>query len=402
MTSLIQPQDTWLLWGVIVGGTSLAIWLEQNVRWAARLSGPVLALVLAMLLSNLRLMPTESPAYDFVGAYLVPLAIPLLLFRANARQIVRETGPMFLIFHVSALGTILGALLGWTLCRGWVERPEQIAGIMTASYIGGGVNFFAVKESFALPETLTNPLLVADNFIMAGMFVLLLGMAASKWFRARFPCSQTAQAASGGASHLAASHWRRKEIALTDIARSLAVAFAVVALAEVLRRGLELALAGSASDGAVGRMSRVLLTNKFVLISGVSLIAATIFHRALGRINGPEEIGGYLLYLFLFVIGLPADLVAVVRNVPLLFAFCAVMAVTNLVVTLGAGRLFRWNLEEMLLCVNATLGGPPTAAAMSIAAGWSRLVLPALLVGIWGYVIGTAAGILVTDILSRL
>ena len=149
-------------------------------------------------------------------------------------------------------------------------------------------------------------------------------------------------------------------------------------------------------------MLRVLLTNKFVLLSAVSLLAATVFHRPMSRINGPEEIGGYLLYLFLFVIGLPADLVSVVRNVPLLFAFCAVMAVTNLAVTLGVGRLFRWNLEEMLLCVNATLGGPPTAAAMSIAAGWSNLVLPALLVGIWGYVMGTAAGILVADILSRL
>ncbi|NLE38022.1 MAG: DUF819 family protein, partial [Pirellulaceae bacterium] len=34
-------------------------------------------------------------------------------------------------------------------------------------------------------------------------------------------------------------------------------------------------------------------------------------------------------------------------------------------------------------------------AAMAVAKGWTRLVLPALLVGIWGYVIGTFLGVLV-------
>ena len=57
------------------------------------------------------------------------------------------------------------------------------------------------------------------------------------------------------------------------------------------------------------------------------------------------------------------------------------------------------DLEHLLLCVNATLGGPATAAAMAIAKGWPRLVLPAVLVGIWGYVIGTPLGLLVGRLL---
>lgn len=57
------------------------------------------------------------------------------------------------------------------------------------------------------------------------------------------------------------------------------------------------------------------------------------------------------------------------------------------------------NLEHIALAVNASLGGPPTAAAMAISMGWSKLVLPALLVGIWGYTIGTAIGIAVGELL---
>ena len=401
MHSLIRPDDYWSLWAVMIAGTGLSIWLEQSYRWAARISAPVLALVMAMSLSNLRLMPTTSPAYDFVGDYLVPLAIPLLLFRANAVRIVRETRWMFVAFHVSALGSVLGALLAVGLLHDRVPHAEQAAGIMTASYTGGGLNFMAVKESFDVPEGVTNPLLVADNFVMAGTFVVLLAMAGSRWFRRHYPHPHSREADVAGARNLAAEHWTRKGISLLDLAKLLMTAFIVIALAHGLERVIE-ALYHPGPDASLGlRMGRALLTNPFVLITGLSLAAATLLHRPLARINGPEEIGSYLLYLFLFVIGLPADLGEVLFNVPMFFVFCALMAVTNVAVTLLVGKVLRFNLEELLLCVNASLGGPPTAAAMAIARGWPRLVLPGLLIGIWGYVIGTTLGIALVEWLKR-
>ena len=136
--------------------------MEQTYRWAAKASGPVLALVGAMVLSNLKITPTQSPTYEAVNDYLVPVAIPLLLMRADVRRIVRTTGTTFAAFHVSALGTIVGALLAAWLFRGAFEKLPEVTGIMTASYTGWAVNFFAVKESFEVPENLTNPLLVAE------------------------------------------------------------------------------------------------------------------------------------------------------------------------------------------------------------------------------------------------
>ena len=103
--TLIKSTDHTTLWALIALGTALAIWLEQNFRWAAKLSAPVLALLIAMLLSNTRIVPAESPAYDFVGDWLVPLAIPLLLFRANIREIIRSGGRMVLVFHISSVSS---------------------------------------------------------------------------------------------------------------------------------------------------------------------------------------------------------------------------------------------------------------------------------------------------------
>ncbi len=45
--------------------------------------------------------------------------------------------------------------------------------------------------------------------------------------------------------------------------------------------------------------------------------------------------------------------------------------------------------------------GAPPSATMAIAKGWPKLVLPALLVGIRGYVIGTLLGVAVAEVLQR-
>lgn len=403
MNTLLSPENHASLWALIASGTAFAIWLEQKYRWAAKLSGPLLALGIAMILSNLRIMPASAPAYDFVSDWLVPLAIPLLLFRANLREILVTGGRMFLVFHISSVGTLLGTAAAVGLLRGRIPSPdlEHASGMMAASYIGGGVNFMAIRTSYQIPERVANPLIVADNFVMAGMFILLLSIAGSRWVRARFPHPHSVDANREAAANLAAQHWQRKGIGLLDVAQSFAFAFVAVAIATALGRLTTVAFGDATGASAGWQMLQTLCTNRFVLITGASLALATVFARPLSRINGPEELGAYLLALFLFTLGLPADLVGVVKQAPVYFVFCGIIAVINLLFTLGIARLLRVNLEEALLAVNANLGGAPSAAAMAISSGWPRLVLPGLLVGIWGYVIGTPIGVAVVETLTR-
>ncbi len=403
MTPLIASDDTWLLWTVILVGVATSIWLEQTFNWAAKISGPVLALCIAMLLANTGVMPVESGVYDVVTDRLVPLALPLLLFRANLFHIVRSTRWLFLAFHLASLGTVVGALTAAVLLHARVDQTPEVAAIMTASYIGGGVNFIAVAQSYRTTGNVTGPLLVADNFIMAGVFIVLLLICRSPWMRRWYPHPHTADAVDS--RQLAAEHWRRKEISLLDIAAAMAVSVAVVACATVSSR-LVLTALGSAGlgqangDNAWTAIAQV-AGNLFVHITAWSSLIATVAHRQLARIHGAEEIGGYLLYVFLFVIGLPADLWHVFSQVPMMFVFCLIMAAMNILVAFVLGKLFRLDLEDIVLAVNASIGGPPTAAAMAISLGWSKLVLPALLVGIWGYTIGTAVGLAVGEFLLR-
>lgn len=48
--------------------------------------------------SNLGVIPYEGPAYSMFLEYLLPLSIPLLLFRADLRRVVQSTGRLLLAF----------------------------------------------------------------------------------------------------------------------------------------------------------------------------------------------------------------------------------------------------------------------------------------------------------------
>jgi uncharacterized membrane protein len=407
--TLIRAEDTLPLWAVMSVWVAAAISLERRYRWVARVSGPVLVMLGAMALSNLRAIPTEAPAYDAIWKYIVPVCIPLLLFRANVFAIWRESGRMFLAFHLAVVGTVAGAFAAVGCFAALGERvpiPEgfrahlaQMTGIMTGSYTGGSVNFVALTRTYD-PEKrwvdLTNSLIVADNLVMAFVFVCLFAIVSMKAMRRLFATPyEDAQAEdegtrSGGgepASSRAADHWKPKPISLADIALSLGIAVSVAACGTLLADVVSASALPAALKGILGQ--------QYLALTVLCLLVATAFHRPLARIAGAEELGMYLIYLFFFAIGTAADVVKVVTEVPLLFVFCGIIAAFNVAVALALGRLFRRSLEEIVLASNATLGGAPSAAAMAIAKGWTPLVLPAFLVGIWGYVIGTHLGLLV-------
>jgi uncharacterized membrane protein len=401
MESLINPNDAWTIWGIIVGSVAISIYMEQHFRWAAKITGPVIALIIAIVLSNTKVLPLQSPSYTIIDSYIVPIAIPLLLFRANIFRIIRTSGSMFGAFHVSALGTLIGAIIAVLIFSSLIPYSAEMGGVMTGSYTGGAVNFIALTNSFKPTDgeavsrfsEQINSLLVADNVIMATMFFILMSLTGIKFFRKhyRMPHQMEVEAGEGDTSLQAASFWKRKEISLLDIAKAVGIATIIAAVSNKLS---ELIKSTTLPD-----LLKDIVGNPFLLITTFCVVIATVFHKQLDNIHGAEEMGTYLIYFFFFLIGVPADLWRLILTAPVLFLFCVVIAVVNFIVTFGLGRVFKLNLEELAVSVNANLGGPVSAAAMSIAKGWKELVLPSLLVGIWGYVIGTYLGILVGNLL---
>lgn len=414
--TLIGPDDTWGLLGVMCVSVALAIFLEQKYRWAARVSGSIIALILAMILANIGVIPISCVLYDdIVWGVIVPMGIPLLLLQCNLKKIWREAGKMLTIFLIGAVGTIAGAFLAYcalsglyTASGGQARDLAAVASMMTGSYIGGSVNFSAMAMQHGLKgTTVAAAATVADNLLMALYFFVLIAFAGLRFFRSRFSHPHIDEvergADAGSARTQAAAFWSRKDISLKDVAMNLAFAAAVVwasnLIAGVFSPFAAEGVASSFQDGLLDFVGKF-LGSQYVWITTLSVIAATFFSDAAEKMHGSQEIGTYLIYLFLFVIGVPANLYTVLTEAPLFLVLTFLMVVVNMLFCFAGARILKFDLEDAIIASNANIGGPTTAAGMAVSQGWARLVGPAMLAGVLGYVIGNYAGTIVGIILG--
>jgi len=365
--SLIAPDQHWLVWALLLGTAAIALRAEST-RFGARLSAAVMAIGITFILSNTSIIPVSAPAYDTVWSYFVPLAIPLLLFKADLRRILREAGPTLVAFVAGAVGTVLGTFIAFhSIDLG--PEGAKLAGIFCATYVGGSVNYVAASEALGMRSgDLLTAGIAADNLVMTLYFLVLFALPSIKGLRKRYITRPLQERAQADASGLLAG------FPLADLAASLAIAGSLCAL------GYGLADLMDWSSGAI------------LIVTALAVTLAGIFPKWLGGLRGSQEAGVLLMMVFFAVLGATANIGAVLREGPILFLFAGSILLVHLVVILAAGKLFRLDLLEIVIASNANMGGPTTAAAMATARDWHWLVTPAVLCGTLGYAIATFVG----------
>jgi len=392
MNSLIAPDDHWVIWTSLVGVSAVSLYLEQKYKIFQKITGALVAMVGGMALSNTGFLPTESSSYDVIWKYLIPLAIPLLLMKSDVRRIVRETGRMFGAFHISALGTIIGSIIAVTALHAAVPSLELIVPAMTGSYIGGSINFVALVSIFEPPKDLVNATIVADNGVMALYFLVLIALPSFGIMRRVFPMSEKSQAFYDHRPEQGESYWSPKAISLLDISCVLSIAFVIATLSAKVSSYF--------ADPSFHLVVRSILGQKYILLTTLSVLFPILFPNRAKRLRGSEEIGVFFIFIFFTLIGIPASLKTVILEAPVMILFCAIILAVNGITTFTLGKLFRYELEELVLAAVVTSGGPMNGVAIATSKGWHALIVPSLLVGVWGYIIGNYTGYLVGMILK--
>lgn len=404
--SLVSADNTWVLLAILACIAALSIYLEQTYAWAGKLSGCILALGFTMIFSNFKIIPLQAPAYDIVWDYVVPLAIPMLLFQADIGKIWKESGRVLFIYLLSGLGTIIGGFAAFFLLKNAIPELYKLTAMMIGTYTGGSVNLVTMSKVFPLEnQELIGSAVVADNLIAAFYFISLAIIPSILFFKKHFrhPYEDNLAKTSSGAANRAAEFWVKKQVSLLDIAKVFAVSFFIVALSFSVSKVI-MGLKPDTShmshlSEALVELVFGLIGNTYMLLTTFTVLLATFAKGFMLRIAGAQEIGTFLIHIFFGVIGVPASLPKIFQNAPLLLVFCTIIIVINMIVSFVLGKFFKFSLEEIIITSNANIGGPTTAAALAIAKGWTELVIPALLVGILGYVIGNYYGIMAGSIL---
>jgi len=386
--SLFQPDWTFALWAVLAALAALGFWADRT-RIGSQVSGLAIVLALGMLLSNIGVLPKSAPTYGVVWAYLVPVAIPLLLLKADLRRVLAETRGMLLPFTLGAVGTTAGALLGvWLLPLG--EHSAELAGVFSATYIGGSMNMAAVTQAVELDPSLVTASVAADN-VVGVMYLAFLALVPSlaifrRWFgvtvdelrvtvdglRENDDTRKSDTAADGTVTRHPSPV---TALDLVHLGVALAISFAICAVGQWLAGVL-----------GVGGYS-------ILFITALTVLVANVFPRQLAKLTGDYEFGLFFMYLFFAAIGISADVAAMITSAPLIALYAAMIVLCHALAVFGLGRVFRTDLMDSVIASNACAAGPASAAALAAGKGRPDLVAPAVLLGVFGYAVANFIGV---------
>lgn len=370
---LIGPDQDFAIWAVLIGLAGFGFWCER-FPWGRKYSGVMLLITAAIVLANLRIIPTSAPAYEVVWDYLVPIAIPLLLFEADLKRIVRESGPTLIAFMIGSAAVVVGTIVGVVLFDLGPNEAE-LAGIFTGTYIGGGLNFAAVAEATGMQDdNMLTAAVAADQVITNLHFLLIIFIPGIAWMANKYPTHHMDNAVlfdagSGGDVH------RIADLDIAGLMTALALAFALAATGKILADLIGM------SDYSI------------LVITVLALIIATVSPHQVKKLSGHREAGNVLMFIFLASVGAGADIWKLIEIGPILFLFASVIVIVHLVILFGVGKILKLDLAELAMASAVCIGGPASAPALASAKGWRDLLIPGLLLGSLGYAAGSFIGV---------
>lgn len=391
--STLHADPSYCLTAIFLLSTA-GILLEKRTTVGKALSAPLATMALALTVANVGLLPFTSPLYGMINKFLVPLAVPMLLFDSDLRRVWRDTGSLLVAFGVGAVATVIGTLVAYPLLplhalgnnQGW-----KVACALAARHIGGAINFVAVAETLDITGAAVSAAIAADNVVVALYFALLFALSpageGNPTSASANPIHVVDDETEGLADPESVESATADSISLSSLAVAISTSSCLVTLGGIL--------------------SRTLLppgTSALPLTSMLTVAAATIFPRFFQSLRAPGTAVGILcIQMFFAASGAAGSIRMVLQQAPALFAFSVLQIAVHFGVLVSVGRgLLRLPNRELYLASNANVGGPTTAAAMAQAKEWKTLVLPALLVGILGYATATAVALALGPVLLRL
>ncbi len=374
---------------VLAAVVTLAVALEARFRLFRSLGSALVAILIAMLLSNTGLIPGSSSVYNFLAGPAVSAGIALILLSVDVRTIVKAGPTMLAAFGVGAVGSAAGATIA-ALSLSDSVGPEtwKLAGQYTATYTGGGANFAAVGAALETSGDLFSAGIAADVIMTALWMVACL--AAPLLFGKKeandgpmLPPGTSSEADASDADPQAAAGLYQQlygstgSMRLSDIAALTAVAFGSLWGADLLASWIPLP--------------------SVLWLTTIALVLAQF--EPIKRLRGSAVIGNYLVLLFLASNGASSVIANIVAVGPPIFYFALITIAVHGVVIFGLGRLLGLDIRTLAVASQANVGGPASAMALASARGYTKLLLPGVAVGLLGYAVGNYAGFAVATVI---
>ena len=365
---------------------------------------------------------------------------------ARATAVPAAIGRLAVPFALASVGSVLGCLVSFLVCYRfpslWLppRAALQTAACLTASFIGGSVNFFATAAAISGnggstttgSNTLVSAMAAVDIIVMALYFAVLSAALQSKklqrWFENDNNNNDTDARRNDLQRDLSVVLAAKEEEEENDsslvssattndnaVPAAIMVSLLALGLVEVAKR-LEAFVSGIVPGTACA-----FLAASVPALTRLRMVApAAMDHNKLAPLwtsmqRVAEPLSSFAFLLLFAAIGVSADLGAALQSGPACLLFSTTALGIHGVVTLGGSFLYHQirsrtslrkrkrggalRLSDVLTASNAAIGGPATAAAFTIQVQGLKseekrgLTVAATVWGVVGYATGTTIGV---------
>jgi len=328
----------------------------------------VLIYMSTMLLASLGLFSQNealSATYTTAKSNLLPAMLFLMLLNVDFR-LFKKLGRKLSIAYFCAIGSLFISFIIVFILFNFSADERGTFAALAGSWMGGTANMLAVGAAFNVSEAQMGTALVVDSVDYALWVMLLLALVPlAPWFNKKMQTSASYEHFTeiGCACNLGPKRYYFL----------LILSFVVALVSQVIAEFLPLLSA----------------TTWLVFIATVFGIIGSF--TSLKNINGSQEIASSMLYILIAFIGSRADFTGMHDIGSYLGAGTLILLLHALLMLLSA-KVFKLDLFSIGVASLANIGG--VASAPILAAAYNRsLVGIAVIMAIFGYLIGTFGGL---------
>ena len=362
---------------VIFASPAVFLKLSAQNKFGGFFSPIVLCFGLGILLRNLNILEVNEALSNIIRDGTIACALPLLLFSSDVRRWFTQSISLLKGFLIAVSSGILATFIASMIFSERLSDVPIAGGMMVGIHTGGTPNLFAVGIAVGAPDELFT--LVNSAQILGGAIYLLLLLSVGKtffgFFLKRFEKDNLE----------VDSYVQYSKIVFKDVVRALAV--------------VALILAVSISLSLVFYKS---LHPTFIIVSVTTLGIIASSNDRINHLQGPFEIGDYLLLMFGIAVGLVSDFAFLIQEGGMMVLFVMSIFILSIVFLIIIAYLFNLDVDTTIVASAAAIFGPVFIPQVTRVLDNKSLLLGGITISLIGLAIGNYLGLMMYYLLIYL
>ncbi len=369
------------IWGQLAlygACSSLAIWLGNNTKIGGKIGYVLLANLMGFALVNFGVIEASTTVSGIIIGYMVPFAVVLLLFQADIRRIMK-IGARFLIICLVTFVIITACCTGFGIAFDVGPETAKMWGALCGDYVGNMQTLAIIASQLGMSEAMTAAISASQAVWFVIYSVIILAIARFGWFNKLFKhytdmpeYAKMAKLEERPGDEVNEEMYTNFTCGHSEVAVLGGVALLILGIGYWL-------------GGLTGWLPMIFYVTIAIIVANTTKIS---------KMKLSDSWGVWFFNMFMVSTGAGAKISVVSQLDPMIFWGDAVILFVSLLIPILLALIFRQPIEYFLLSHMAGIGGAVSTPPMAKSYNWNDLVLPGLLIGILGQVVGPYAGLI--------